>query len=185
MNTYRAEPTADLEFIFPDSLIWEELDQQDVELPMGMKLVDLCIEYEEKILLIEIKDPSNVRSSKKDRRKFFKRLTNDSVLTEDLTPKARDSYTYVHLMMRDEKPIIYVVLLGIDSPDSPIGPAELGNFKMRLLRNVRKECHIPWKREHIKDCLVLSVDTWNRLFKDFPVQRLSSVMDTGKLSEEA
>lgn len=185
MNTYRAEPTADLEFIFPDGLIWEELDQQDVDLPMGMKLVDLCIEYEEKILLIEIKDPSNFRSSQKDRKKYFRRLTNDSILKDDLTPKARDSYTYVHLMMRDEKPIVYVVLIGIDAHDSPIGLAELGNFKTRLLRNVRKECHTSWKRKHIKDCLVLSVETWNRRFKDFPVKRLSKVTDASKLPEEA
>ena len=44
MTPYRAEPNADLEFSFPDELVWEELDRQGVKLPVQMKFVDLVIE---------------------------------------------------------------------------------------------------------------------------------------------
>ena len=83
-----------LHFFFPDDLQWEELDPQGVRLPEGMQLVDLVIERKHDILMVEIKDPSDTRAQDKDRKKYIKRLSNNSVVTEELTPKARDSYTY-------------------------------------------------------------------------------------------
>ena len=98
MQTYRAEPTAELAFSFPDELQWSELDKQGVKLPVRMKFVDLVIERDNDILLIEIKDPSHSRSPDKERNSYLKRLSDNSVLSQELTPKARDSYLYLHLM---------------------------------------------------------------------------------------
>ena len=114
MIKYRAEKGADLQFNFPHGLDWEELDKQGVKLPEGMKLVDLVIEREQDLLLVEIKDPSHSRSPEKERKCYFKRLKNNSILTEELTPKARNSYVYLHLMERDCKPFKYVVLIGLE-----------------------------------------------------------------------
>lgn len=164
-----------LHFFFPDNLGWEELDRQDVQLPMGMQLVDLVIERECDTLMIEIKDPSDTRAKDKDRNKYLKRLKDNSVITTELTPKARDSYTWLHLMERDEKPIKYIVLLGLDAFEPQEQKAVLGNFKDRLLANLRKENEAPWKRKYVQDCVVLTVDMWNKVFSDWPLKRISTI----------
>ena len=86
MNLYRAEPNADLEFSFPDELVWEELDRQGVRLPVQMKFVDLVIERDTDVLLVEIKDPSNKRARAEAQQDYFKRLSDNSILTQELTP---------------------------------------------------------------------------------------------------
>jgi hypothetical protein len=171
MPSYRAEANAELLFNFPDGLTWSELDKQGVKLPVKMKFVDLVIERERDILLVEIKDPSHSRSLDKDRNSYLKRLANNSVLTEELTPKGRDSYLYLHLMERDHKPFKYVVLLGLDAFDPDRQKAVMFGFKDRLLADIREESFEAWKRKHIADCMVLSVETWNQNFPDWPLRR--------------
>ncbi len=185
MPTYRAEAEAELLFSFPDGLRWSELDKQGVKLPVKMKFVDLVIERERDILLVEdlviererdillveIKDPSNSRSPDKERNSYLKRLANNSVLTDELTPKARDSYLYLHLMERDQKPFKYVVLLGLDAFDPDRQKAVMFGFKDRLLADIREESFEAWKRKHIADCVVLSVESWNQHFPEWPLRR--------------
>ena len=175
MQTYRAEQTAELLFNFPDDLIWSELDRQGVKLPVNMKFVDLVIEREKNILLVEIKDPSHSRSLNKDRNAYLKRLTDNSVLSQELTPKARDSYLYLHLMERDHKPFKYVILLGLDAFDPNVQKAMMTGFKDRLLANIREESFEAWRRKHIADCLVLSVESWNQQFPNWPLNRVAPV----------
>ena len=171
MQTYRAEQTAELLFNFPDGLSWSELDKQGVKLPVRMKFVDLVIERDADILLVEIKDPSHSRSPDKERNTYLKRLSDNSILTQELTPKARDSYLYLHLMERDGKPFKYVVLLGLDAFDPEHQKAIMFGFKDRLLADIREESFEAWKRKHIADCLVLSVESWNKYFPDWPLRR--------------
>jgi hypothetical protein len=171
MKLYRAEQDADLEFSFPDELVWNELDRQGIKLPVRMKFVDLVIERDQDVLLVEIKDPSNARCPEEERQRYFKRLSDNSVLSQELTPKVRDSYTFLHLMERDGKPFKYVVLLGLDAFDPEQQKALLTGFKDRLLADIRCETDTPWRRNHITDCVVLSVDIWNKTFSDWPVTR--------------
>lgn len=174
MRLYRAEPDADLEFSLPEELACDELDRQGVKLPVQMKFVDLVIERDEDILLVEIKDPSNKKVPDAERASYFKRLSDRSILTQELTPKARSSYTFLHLMERDAKPFKYVVLLGLDAFDPADQRALLTGFKDRLLADIRCETDTPWRRQHIADCVVLSVDIWNKTFADWPVTRVSA-----------
>ena len=171
MPAYRAEDTAELLFNFPDGLNWSELDRQRVKLPVRMKFVDLVIEREKDILLVEIKDPSHSRSKDKDRNAYLQRLSDNSVLTQELTPKARDSYLYMHLVERDHKPFKYVVLLGLDSFDPERQKGIMFGFKDRLLADIREESFEAWKRKHIADCVVLSVESWNKNLPDWPLCR--------------
>lgn len=180
MKLYRAEPNADLEFSFPDDLVWDELDRQGVKLPVQMKFVDLVIERDDDVLLVEIKDPSNKRTPDKERRDYFKRLSNNTILTQELTPKARSSYTFLHLMERDKKPFKYVVLIGLDAYDPIEQKALLFGFKDRLLADIRCETDTPWRRQHIADCVVLSVDIWNKTFADWPVTRVVEAAANGE-----
>lgn len=179
MKLYKSEKTADLQFSFPDDLIWDELDKQGVKLPEKMKFVDLVIERENDVLLVEIKDPSHVKCPPAERDAYYQRLKDNSVLKSELTPKARDSYTYLHLMKRDSKPFKYVVLIGLDAFDQSRQVALLGNFKDRLLTDIRCESYEPWKREHIADCVVFSVETWNKKFPNWQIARLSPVIPAG------
>ena len=176
MQTYRAEQTAELLFNFPDGLSWSELDKQGVKLPVRMKFVDLVIERDTDILLVEIKDPSHSRSPDKERNTYLKRLSDNSILTQELTPKARDSYLYLHLMERDGKPFKYVVLLGLDAFDPEHQKAIMFGFKDRLLADIREESFEAWKRKHIADCLVLSVESWNKYFPNWPLRREAPAM---------
>jgi hypothetical protein len=171
MREYKAEKNAELLFKFPDGVKWEELDKQGVRLPLRMKFVDLVIERERDVLLVEIKDPSNSRCPDKEQKSYYKRLSDNSVLTQELTPKVRDSYSFLHLMERDEKPFKYIVLLGLDAFDTDRQKAILTGFKDRLLADIRCESDKPWKRKYIEDCVVLSVDAWNEFFPDWPVCR--------------
>lgn len=174
MPNYKAEHDADLNFSFPDDLAWEELDRQGVKLPEKMSLVDFVIERETDILLVEVKDPSNIAACEENRQKYLRKLQNNTLIVEELTPKGRNSYTFLHLMERDTKPFKYVVLLGLEAYENSIQQALLGTFKDRLLGNLRNEAWEPWKRTHIADCLVLSVPAWNRVFPNWPITRLSS-----------
>lgn len=175
MKSYKAEENAELLFEFPDDLEWEELDKQGVKLPVHMKFVDLVIERDTDFLLVEIKDPSHSKCPEVERNRYFKRLSDNSVLTQELTPKARDSYSFLHLMKRDGKPFKYVVLIGLDRFDPAHQRAVLTGFKDRLLNDIRCEAYEPWKRKHIADCAVLSVDSWTQLFPDWPITRLATV----------
>jgi len=179
MRLYKAEDNADLQFAFPDGLNWEELDKQNVKLPVTMKFVDLVIEREKDVLLIEIKDPSHASSPEKERASYFKRLQDNSVVTQELTPKARDSYTYLHLMEKDTKPFKYIVLIGLDAFDEQAQKALLGGFKDRLLADIRCESFEPWKRRHIEDCVVFSVAGWNKQFPAWQISRLSKLAPAG------
>ncbi|UTZ25720.1 hypothetical protein HB761_02505 [Vibrio campbellii] len=169
---FKAEANADLEFEFPKSLVWEELDIQGATLPNNMKFVDIVIERENDILLVEIKDPSNGFSKDKTRKKFYKELTDNTTIKQHLTPKVRDSYLYMHLMERDVKPFKYVVLLGLDAFDEYQQKLVLTGFKDRLMSDVQNEGQ-GWKRKYIQDCIVLTVEQWNK-FLDWPLVRLSA-----------
>lgn len=162
----------ELVFDFPAKIVWKELDKQGVMLPKGMSLVDLVIEREHDILLVEIKDPSNSRTPDKERKKYLKRLQDNSVLTDELVPKVRDSYTHEHLMGLDTKPFRYIVILGLDAFSDGIQKALLHNFSDRLFGNIRHESQLPWVRKHIEDCIVMSIDEWNRTFTDWPIKRV-------------
>jgi hypothetical protein len=168
---------SELNFLFPESLKWEELDEQGVPLPKGLALVDLVIERDEDILIVEIKDPSDTKAKEKQQKHYIKRLKEGSVITEELTPKARDSYTFLHLMERDNKDIKYIVILGLDAFDDTVQKAVLSNFKDRLLGQIRKEAVMPWKRQYIKDCAVMTIETWNNTFSDWQITRVPEVGD--------
>lgn len=178
MPVYRSEETAELLFNFPDELNWIELDKQGVKLPVKMKFVDLVIERDQDILLVEVKDPSHSKSKDQDRNAYLKRLRDNSVVSQELTPKARDSYLYLHLMERDGKPFKYVVLLGLDAFEPETQKGILFGFKDRLLADIREESFEPWKRKHIADCVVLSVDSWNQQFPNWALLRTAPITAT-------
>jgi hypothetical protein len=82
-------------------------------------------------------------------------------------------------MERDNKPLKYIVLIGLDAFDAAKQKAVLFGFKDRLLADIRCESDEAWKRKHITDCAVLSVESWNEQFPDWPITRLNEAPAVG------
>ena len=82
-------------------------------------------------------------------------------------------------MERDGKPFKYIVLIGLDAFDPSQQKAVLAGFKDRLMADIRCEAYEAWKRKHIADCAVLSVETWNKNFPKWPVTRLAAAATGG------
>lgn len=173
MIKYKTENNADLEFNFPDELHWEEFDVQGRKRPEGMQLIDFLIDLDSEMLLVEVKDFCHHKSPPENQQRDSDKIKNNDLMAE-LVPKIRDSYTFLHLMKRDKKDFIYVVLLGV-SPKIEI--PQLMNFKDRLLQKIRCEAQEEWKRKYIRDCVVLSVEQWNNKFSQWPIRRLSEKSD--------
>lgn len=123
-------------------------------MPYGMAFVDFVLEGDDEIVLMEVKDPTASRVEE-GRRSFASRLAGQELVNEHLAPKARDSYTYLHLMRRDTKRMRLVVALGLDgmSVQEPL----LMALNDRLRRRLRQEGRQPWEREYMKSCLVIPI----------------------------
>lgn len=173
---------AELEFDFTAAKTVTRLDDPALQRPEGMLLVDFVVEESRRLVMLEIKDPScNAKGTdhkaranlERARAQFQRDLKDDTLIAQRLTPKARDSYTWLHLMKRDSKPILYVFLLGVS--ELVLDPALLLGFKDRLLARLRKEAGEPWARYYVTDCLVLTEATWASAFPHYPLVRVGAV----------
>jgi len=179
MQTYKAEKNADLVFTFPEDLFFEEMDRQGIPLPVGMSLVDIVIECNDVVYLVEIKDPSHTRGCQKDREKFVERMKGDQYISEELVPKARDSYTFLHLMERYEnRKIVFVFLVGLDFWAHEFQKGILVNYRDRLFERILCETAVPWQRQYVSNCLVLTVESWNSTFPNWAVARIGHTDST-------
>ena len=169
----------EFEFDFTAAKAVEKLDDPARQRPQGMQLVDFVLEEERHLIMVEVKDPSckakggsSVADAaiEKSRAEFVKKVQKDTLIADELTPKARDSYSYLHLMKRDSKPILYAFLLGADKLS--LDPALLLGFKDRLLARLRQETDQPWTRHYVTDCVVLTEQTWGAAFPQYPLTRM-------------
>ncbi|MHB1606598.1 MAG: hypothetical protein ACYCTV_09450 [Leptospirales bacterium] len=167
-------------FDFSRSLAWERFDLMGRPVPQGMSLVDFLVEEPERLILIEVKDPFPPPG----RGDLFQKRSKGSVWPEgegfrmdrlihqSLVPKMRDSYTYLHLMGRDTKPVLYVVLLGLDRILQRFDLLVV--IKDRLLSRLGQEGHLPWKRPYVRNCLVLDPAGWRTAFPEYPLVRVQT-----------
>jgi hypothetical protein len=167
----------ELEFNFPENLNWFKFDPQGKTLPQDMRFVDLVIETQDETILLEIKDPSDTKATELDRNKFLADIKTKALIPA-LVSKVRGAYTYQHLMAQDSKPFKYIVLIALESFEEDLG-LELVNLTDRLFRRIRKESYEPWKREYVKSCIVMSLDTWNQEFASWSVARVPTTEARG------
>jgi hypothetical protein len=156
---------------FSGCLNAEHFDQQGQERPEGMKAVDYVVEETERLLLVELKDPSDPQTPPAEREKFLERMKTKEMIYHELVPKARDSYCYLHLMKRDSKPCVYLVCIGSESLS--LDPALLMNFKGRLLARLKQETDEPWVREYVGDCIVVTIQNWATYFPKYKIARIT------------
>lgn len=146
----------------------ERLDRPGVALPHGMAFVDFVVEETSRTLLVEIKDPEGAPDPHRARarREILQKMESGALIHHELVPKARDSYTFLHLMRRDDgRDFVFVCVLGVGSAD----PGLLGDFKNRLLRRLRREAEEPWIRRYVMDCIVVTPLNWARVFPEYPI----------------
>lgn len=169
----------EFEFDFTSAVAVMKLDDPGKQKPEGMQLVDFVLEEAQRRIMLEVKDPSCEAKGKdsaaaaaivKSRQDFMKKVQHDTLIAEELAPKARDSYSYLHLMKQDDKPILYAFLLGAEKLG--IDDGLLMGFKDRLLARLRKEADQPWTRRYVADCLVLTEQTWSLAFPQYPLSRI-------------
>jgi len=151
-----------LDFDFTGALHARRMDGQGSPMPGRMRKVDFLVEEGERVLLVEVKDPSDTRTSASNRRDFIPRLRSGRLINESLVPKCRDTYTYLHLMRQDDKPLLYVVLLSLY--EHVLRPDFFGPLQARLAARLRKEAKRPWAREYVSSCLVVNMAGWNAIF---------------------
>jgi hypothetical protein len=161
----------ELQFEFLGATSVERLDVQGQPRPQGMALVDFVVEESSRTLLVEIKDPSQQPVPERERQRFIRAMQHQTLIYEDLVPKARDSYTFLHLMERDIQPFVYVVVLGLDR--LAVDAALLSNFKDRLLQRIRHEAQDPWQRHYVTDCAVVIPATWSTHFPAYALSRIA------------
>jgi len=169
MTTVFDERTLRLDF--SGCLKAERFDQPGREGPQGMKAVDFVVEEAERLLLVEVKDPSDPHSPRSEREKFPEEMKTKGMINHELVPKARDTYCYLHLMKHDSKPCVYVVCIGAESLS--LDPALLMNFKGRLLARLRQEADEPWALKYVEDCVVVTVENWAIHFPEYKITRIA------------
>lgn len=161
-------PEGELEFDFGAAQA-EKLDLPGVPLPVGMSLADFVVEEDRRVLIIEVKDPSDPSAPPPKRATFAKDLQSGGFINDRLVPKARDSYTYLHLMARDTKPFVFVVVLGMDQVS--FDRTLLGPFSNRLLGRIRREASKPWQRKYVSAVVVVTESDWAKHFPMYPLRR--------------
>ena len=152
MTTFRE---GELEFVFGEAWRAEQFDRRGVGWPHGISPVDFIAEGGDEIVLLEVKDPSASRATSDQRRRFARDMQAKVLTHERLTPKARSSYGFLHLMARDTKPMRFVVAIGIENLS--IQPLLLEHLADRLRHRVKREGPEPWKREYVFACTVVPV----------------------------
>ena len=158
-----------LQFDFSAAESAEQLDAQGIPLPVGMSFVDFVVDETRKCLLVEVKAPSAERVPPAQLQRFIGKMKTKELIHQELTPKVRDSYTFLHLMERDTKPFVYIVVIGLEQLEPPL----LVQFRDRLLERIRKEAESPWKRQYVKDCVILTPRTWGERFAEYPICRVT------------
>ena len=162
----------DLKIEFKSVLDARKFDDAGHGLSHCMKAVDFIVERFDCYLFIEFKDfqdPGIPAQNQQNVIKGFLRGTID----EDLKYKYRDSFLYEWAEGRADKPVDYLVLIGLDSLTTRELVARTDDLKRKL--PLQKSKSSPWARPFVRSCTVFNLASWNRILPNFPVNRLSTV----------
>ncbi|MFT6465935.1 hypothetical protein [Halopseudomonas sp.] len=163
----------DLEIEFTDAIDALVFDQMDKAIPgfhglAEMHRVDFIVEFDDDIIFVEVKDPSNPMASAKGLRKFHDAL-QDGTLGSTFASKFIDSFLYRWAEDKVNKPIHYLGLVTLDSE-------LLSSLSDEILKKIPPMGRtLPrWKRSLVGNCQLFNIETWNNEFPKWPVSRLVS-----------
>ena len=163
----------DIEIEFTDAIDAMVFDQMKVDQPnyhgIGeMHRVDFVVEFDEKILFVEIKDPQNPNARAEGLKKFQEKL-NDGTLSETFASKFIDSFFYRWAEDKLSKTVHYLSLVTLDSEVLPNFSDEIANKIPSFDKNSNR-----WIRHPVGNCQVFNIETWNENFPKWPATRLAA-----------
>lgn len=160
-----------LQIAFDNALRIRKFDDDRHGLAHCMKAVDCIVEFDDRYLFIEIKDPQDPNATQERKpEQYLKRLMQGQ-LDSSLYGKYRDSFLYEWASGRVDKPVYYFVLIALDLLTKPL----LSQRTAALERNLPR-CGPqgrPWSRPIVHGCGIFNLVSWNERFPDYPVQRLT------------
>lgn len=163
-----------LVFDFTAALSAEHLDEEAGKMAHCMKAADFVVEWPDDFWFVEVKDPSNSKIPREFRDQrleaFMVKINNETLFSNELGPKIKDSFLYLHLCKKlPSKPMKYMVLLAIGNPDPGLLLASMDALKLSscLLGPDRSA----WDNNYLEDVLVFNELTWNESLKQCPVKR--------------
>jgi len=162
----------ELEFSFPTNWKAEIFDVKDRIWPKGISPVDFVVERENDLLLIEVKDPSAGSVPNEQRENFIKKMQTKELAHQELAPKARTSWSYLHLMKRTEKPIRFIVVIGTEnlSIQQPL----LLQLNDRLKKRLDQEAETAWVQPYVKASIVITARNVGDFLTGVTVKRKST-----------
>ncbi len=152
---------------FSGALSCTKLDENH-PLTHAMSCVDFVVDFVDRIILVEVKDPDCSRAQPKEIRKFVRKV-EDGKLAVELARNGRDSFFYQACTCGLDKRIYYYVLLGMEELSPADLQAQTDKLKSFLPLNQAdgKAC----RERLIEDCAVLNLRLWNAIFP-FKAQRI-------------
>ena len=155
-----------LQFTFNNVISVRKFDDSTHGLSQCMKAVDFIVERSDCYQFIEVKDPQAYPPSTANHIQRFIAGRID----EDFKYKYRDSFLYEWASGRADRPIYYLMLIGLDTLTNQhlYSRQKAMEAKLPLLDRAVPQ----WIRPIVADCGVFNIATWNRHLPDYPVRRL-------------
>lgn len=151
-----------------------KFDQSDKDHPEyhdmpSMPRVDFIIEADDAIYFVEVKDPGRPDAIDVGGKAFLKKVANGT-LTASLIEKYVFSFFFRWAEKQLEKSVHYVFLVTLESALlQPIIDEFESVFAHRLPNTSSR-----WQRYPLASWQVHNMETWNRVFPNWPITRLSS-----------
>ena len=138
-----------------------------------MKAVDFIVELADHYLFIEIKDPQDPQVPSRGLDTFVQEFQSGQI-DEDFKYKYRDSFLYEWASGRANKPIHYLILIGLDTLSNVMLISRRRALERKLpLHGPRAST---WTHPIANFCGVFNIESWNRTFPTYPVIRLSAAI---------
>ena len=159
----------DLEITITGASNARKFDEQSTHRVGFMKAVDFVVEYPDRYLFIEFKDPQQPGSDLTEDQALIDYYQSEKI-DDELIYKYRDSFLYEWAAGRAERDVYYLVLIAIEHLTS----AELDKKKRDLDRKLPVGRLSVWERPIVNGCGVFNLASWNQQFPELQVRRLSA-----------
>lgn len=168
----------DIEIDFTDAIDAMVFDQMELDQPnyhgIGeMHRVDFVVEFNEAIIFVEVKDPSNPQAQAEGLEKFQNEL-NNGTLSTTFASKFIDSFFYRWAENKLSKTIHYLNLVTLDSELLLNLSDEIAGKLSPAGRNSPR-----WQRHPVQNCQVFNIETWNENFPKWPLTRITAAVVGG------
>ena len=148
---------------------WKFDDESSHGLSHCMKAVDFIVEFPDRYMFLEFKDPRHPDAPQQSRDRFILEFSRGQ-LDEELKYKYRDSFLYEWASGRADKPVHYFVLVA----DDALTDAELAVRTDALARvlPLKGPNSRLWTKRIVESCVVFNIESWNRLLPRYPLNRV-------------